>query len=130
MKRPRPVLPSGFRLVASGSGARYVGTNCQNHDRRLCRCTYELAIRERPLRTDRTGPVRGAYAANPPGGREARGRLSWALTGVRRVVLGPSRRDSAEPVPPGRRPEGAATRQNLMPYFSSIALHSAGGTLQ
>jgi hypothetical protein len=127
MKRPRPVLPSGFCAVASGSGARYVGINCQNPKRRFNRRTYELAIRERPFRADRTGPVRGAYAANPPGGREARGRSFGALTGVRRVVLGLSRRDSAALGAP--RPK-AGRRRNLskpMIPFCSIALHGAGG---
>ena len=122
-------LPSNFRAVASSSGPRYVGSNCQNHKRRFNRRTYTLAIRERPFRAQRTGPVRGAYAANPPGVREDRERSLWALTGVRRVVLGVSPIDSAEPASRSTPERARRNLSNPMIILCNRA-DRRGGTLQ
>jgi len=84
-------LPDPFRSVATPHRAPYLLTNCLNHDRQPkgC-CAFKLAICARlgvsflrpPARSERS-----AYAANPPGVREARVSLSWAQTGVRRVCM-------------------------------------------
>jgi len=84
-------FPNSFQTVASPLQASYISTNCLNSERWPSgRCTYELAICARsgvpslrlPKRSERS-----AYAANPPGVREARVSFSEAQTGVRRVCM-------------------------------------------